>query len=145
MIKPVVIISDSAPRAELETDLHVWDETTFRQNADALGKLLLDSHRDFYQFPWTDFWVKLDTFSVLLETRVPLDMKNKWTLGNDINAILVSSEGQKIDDLVAKAANLVAIVSTGPAVTAQTQAKVFNVASIAEAVSTIQKAVDGEI
>ena len=58
---------------------------------------------------------------------------------------MVSSEGQKIDDLVAKAANLVAIVSTGPAVTAQTKAKVFNVASIAEAVSTIQKAVDGEI
>ena len=82
---------------------------------------------------------------MLLETCVPLDMKNKWTLGNDINAILVSSEGQKIDDLVAKAANLVAIVSTGPAVTAQTKAKVFNVASIAEAVSTIQKAVDGEI
>ena len=37
MIKPVVIVADDASKAELESDLHVWDESTFRANASALG------------------------------------------------------------------------------------------------------------
>ena len=102
MIKPVVIVADDASKAELESDLHVWDESTFRANASALG--------------------------------------------GDINAILVTSQSQKIDDLLPSITNLVAIVSTcGEIQAAGTKAKMITVGSVKEAITTIQKAVDGEL
>merc|ERR1712106_587250 len=94
MIKPVVIVADDAAKAELESDLHVWDESTFRANAGALG--------------------------------------------GDINAILVTSQSQKIDDLLPSITNLVAIVSTVGAVTCG-NVKCLTVGSIKEAITTIQK------
>merc|ERR1711931_232696 len=100
MIKPVVIVADDASKAELESDLHVWDESTFRSNASALG--------------------------------------------GDINAILVTSQSQKIDDLLPSITNLVAIVSTVGVVTCGKDVKCLTVGSIKEAITTIQKAVDGE-
>ena len=100
MIKTVVIVADDAAKAELESDLHVWDESTFRANAGALG--------------------------------------------GDINAILVTSQSQKIDDLLPSITNLVAIVSTVGVVTCG-NVKCLTVGSIKEAITTIQKAVDGEL
>ena len=102
MIKPVVIVADDASKAELESDLHVWDESTFRANASALG--------------------------------------------GDINAVLVTSQSQKIDDLLPSITNLVAIVSTcGEIQAAGTKAKMITVGSVKEAITIIQKAVDGEL
>merc|ERR1719439_360499 len=71
--------------------------------------------------------------------------ENAAALGNDINFILVTSDSQKIDDLVPKVKNLTAVITTGPAVDKASLAsntKLAKAANLAEAIATIQKASD---